>query len=175
MTGKILHKVVGASHVLKPVGDVRVTQGPSLNRFLGQLAETDILKAVVVDLSEARALDSTALGFLARIAITTESQFGFKPTLLFGHEDIHRVLDSMGFEQIFLILQSQRTDEVEMAELVAEQFSETALRSQVLEAHKTLMDLNHRNHDQFCDLVTALESECLAEPVKEHPAKDCVA
>ena len=46
MTGKILHKVVGASHVLKPVGDVRVTQGPSLNRFLVQLAETDILKLI---------------------------------------------------------------------------------------------------------------------------------
>lgn len=175
MTGKILHKVVGASHVLKPVGDVRVTQGPSLNRFLVQLAETDILKSVVVDLSEASVLDSTALGFLAKIAITTESQFGFKPTLLFGHEDIHRVLDSMGFHQIFLILQSQRTDQSEMAELVADQFSEAGLRAQVLAAHKTLMDLNHHNHAEFCDLVAALENECGQEPAQPSAAKGCVA
>ena len=160
MTGRILHKVVDASHVLKPVGDVRVTQGPILNRFLQQLNEIDILKSVIVDLSDTDCLDSTALGFLAKIAIRTQTQFGFKPTLLFGHEDVHRVIASMGFDQIFVILKASNEGYADMAELVVEQITEESLRTQVLDAHKTLMQLNHRNFELFRDLVCALEAEC---------------
>ncbi len=35
-----------------------------------------------------------------------------------------------------------------------------ALRDQVLDAHKTLMQLNHRNFEAFRDLVCALEAQC---------------
>ena len=160
MTGRILHKVVDASHVLKPVGDVRVTQGPILNQFLQHLNQIDILKSVIVDLSDTDCLDSTTLGFLAKIAIATRAQFGFKPTLLFGREDVHRLIASMGFDEIFVILKASNNGDADMAELVADQITEEGLRDQVLDAHKTLMQLNHRNFEAFRDLVCALEAQC---------------
>jgi hypothetical protein len=69
MTGRILHKVVDASHVLKPVGDVRVTQGPILNQFLQHLNEIDILKSVIVDLSDTECLESQRCCVAMRISI----------------------------------------------------------------------------------------------------------
>jgi len=115
---------------------------------------------VIVDLSDTECLDSTALGFLAKIAIATRSQFGFKPTLLFGHEDVHRVIASMGFDEIFVILKASNNGYADMAELVADQITEEGLHDQVLDAHKTLMQLNHRNFEAFRDLVCALEAQC---------------
>ncbi|MDA0979240.1 MAG: hypothetical protein O3B72_11820, partial [Proteobacteria bacterium] len=46
-----------------------------------------------------------------------------------------------------------------MLELPSEIASEKTLREQVLEAHRTLMELSHDNHDMFKDLVNALEQE----------------
>jgi len=159
MSGKILHRKIGASHILKPKGNVRVAHGPALNRFIEQLGDSSALDSVIIDLSAAETLDSTVLGFLAKIAITTSARFGFKPTLLFGHEDIHRILDSMGFQEIFVVLKGLPGAETHMAELIADQISEDSLRSQVLDAHKTLMQLNAENQLRFCDLVGALETE----------------
>jgi anti-anti-sigma regulatory factor len=164
VSGKILHRKLGTSHILKPIGAVRVSQGPVLSRYLEQLTDCSGLQSVIIDLSDAESLDSTALGFLAKIAIATHARFGFKPTLLFAHEDISRVLDSMGFHEICVMLKGMAGADSQMVELIADQISEASLREQVLDAHKTLMHLNAENEQRFCDLVGALESEVQQAP-----------
>ena len=166
--GSILHTTVEATHVLKLTGDVKVSQSPALSRFIENLAEFDILKSFVIDLTDALSIDSTALGFLAKIAIHTENRFQFKPTIVCWSDDINRVMDSMGFAQIFALSRQPISFVENMSELASDPPREDDLRLQVLDAHRTLMALNHSNYVEFHDLVEALEEEL---PQRQVPGK----
>ncbi len=157
--GRIQHTTIEATQVLKLSGDVKVNHSPALNRFIKSLTQFDILKSFIIDLTEAASIDSTALGFLAKIAIHTQNQFQFKPTIVCDSDDINRIMESMGFAKIF-VLSEQPIDAVEdMKELSCDATDENNLRLQVIDAHRTLMGLNHSNFLEFHDLVEALEGE----------------
>ncbi len=164
--GKILYAEDKGIHVLKFIGEVRLTLGPAIASFLSHLRAAKNFKSVVIDLSETQCIDSTALGLLARIAICTRDSFGAIPSIISPREDITRTLKSMAMEEVCLILKESAYPDnymppqiTELSPAPREMLSEDALREQVLEAHKTLMNLNQKNRDKFKDLVSALEQE----------------
>jgi len=162
--GKILFAESDGVHVLKFVGDVRVTLGPTISTFLAKISQCKTFKSVIIDLTETDGIDSTSLGLLAKISLTTQEAFNTVPTIVSPNEDITRILESMGFDKVFVILKALITECGQLGELPTEILSQTNLRKQVLEAHKVLMRLNERNRDEFRDLVYALENESLHEP-----------
>lgn len=159
---KILFAEHDGNHVLKFVGDIRLNVAPTLNGFLQQIGKQKE-KAVVLDLTEATCMDSTSLGLLAKIAIASKAILHVQPTLVTSNPDITRVVRSMGFDQIFLIIDHAIHTCDEALELPTYVTSEELLREQVLDAHRTLMKLNKHNEECFCDLVEALETEKLPE------------
>jgi hypothetical protein len=66
----------------------------------------------------------------------------------------------MGFEDVFDIHQDVLAPCGTVSDLatITPEMDET--RRQVLEAHKTLVQLSPKNNDQFTDLIQALESGC---------------
>jgi len=155
---KILFAEHEGNHVLKFVGDIRVNLAPTLNGFLQRIGNRRE-KAIVLDLSETTCMDSTSLGLLAKISLASQSILNVQPTLVTPNPDITRVVRSMGFEQIFVIIdQPIHTCDGAM-ELPTHVMSEELLREQVLDAHRTLMKLNKHNEECFSDLVEALEAE----------------
>ena len=60
--------------VLKLCGDVRLTLCATLDTQAQRLAETPGLRAVLIDLREATNVDSTALGFLAKVAMAVKGR-----------------------------------------------------------------------------------------------------
>ena len=161
--GKILFAERDGVQVLKFVGDVRVTLGPTISTFLSKLGQCKNFKSIIIDLTETEGIDSTSLGLLAKISLTTQEAFNTIPTIVSPNEDITRILESMGFDSVFVILKELITECGQLGELPAEIVSETNLRKQVLEAHKVLMSLNERNRGEFRELVHALENESLGE------------
>jgi len=156
---KILFAEHDGNHVLKFAGDIRFNLAPTLGDFVQQIGSRGE-KAIVLDLTETTCMDSTSLGLLAKIALASQAVLHVQPTLVTTNPDITRIIRSMGFEQIFIII-----DDVTYAcdgalELPTHVMSEELLREQVLDAHRTLMDLNAHNEACFCDLVEALEAEC---------------
>jgi anti-anti-sigma regulatory factor len=160
--GKILFAEQDGVHVLKFIGDVRLTLGPTISTFLEKLESCDHFKSMIIDLSETETIDSTALGLIAKIAICTREQFGSATSIVSPCEDITRVLTSMAMEQVCVVTKEVVSDAAGMQELPTEITSEAVMRDQVLDAHKTLMALGDQNSDKFQDLVEALEYE------KEH-------
>lgn len=146
-------------HVLKFVGDVRVTLGNTIDRYLEELLCCRSFRSVVIDLRETTGIDSTSLGLLAKIAIATEEKFGIVPTIISDNPDITRVLVSMGFDKVFVIVDKPVCSMTQLAELPIHALSECDMRKKVLEAHHLLMTLNEGNRLKFRDLVSALESE----------------
>lgn len=160
---KILFAEHDGSHVLKFVGDIRLNLAPTLNGFLQQIGRQRE-KAVVLDLTETTCMDSTSLGLLAKIAIASKAILNVQPTIVTSNPDVTRIVRSMGFEQIFIIIDHAIHTCDEALELPTHVMSEELLREQVLDAHRTLMTLSKHNEECFCDLVDALEME--KQPVK---------
>lgn len=157
--GKLLVAEKEGVHVLKFVGDVRVTLGPTIDAFLTSLLKTEDFRSVIIDLTETEGIDSTSLGFLAKISIGAKNFFGIVPTIISTNDDITRILLSMGFDQVFLIIKEPMDAAVSMGEVPVKNLPEGDLRKIVLEAHQVLSQLNEDNQNTFRDLVVALQHE----------------
>lgn len=159
MLGTILFAEIDNVQVLKFVGDVRVTLGPTISNYLDGIGQNGSLKSIVIDLTETTCIDSTSLGLLAKISLRSQNILKTLPTIISTNDDVTRILTSMGFERIFLIVGDIDVCCDQMGELPEAVVSEAELREQVLEAHRILMKLNKSNEMKFKELVAALEKE----------------
>lgn len=157
--GKIMIAEQDGVKVLKFIGDVRVTLSATLSEFVKNLGSSGRLHSVIIDLTESDTIDSTALGLMAKISLKSQEMFHCLPTIISCKEDINRLLLSMGFDNVFVIVNDASGAIGPLGEMPAEMISEQALREQVLEAHRVLMSLNRENEDRFRELVQALETE----------------
>lgn len=148
------------TYVLKLRGDVRVPICTSLEKFIeDHLLNDKRLRAVMIDLTETDSIDSTALGLLAKIAVALRELNLGKPIILCLSSDINRILASMGFDEVFRILQTTAALRDRLDELPDEVLSEAEVTQCVIDAHRTLMGLSESNQQTFRSLVDALESE----------------
>ncbi len=156
--GKIQFAEYNDTFVLKCVGDVRLTFCSALNEKIEKILKAHSFKSIVIDLTEVISIDSTTLGLLAKLSILSRRKFGMLPTLASTNPDISRVLDSMGFNQVFNLVHTPTPCPECLDDLPEQDQSEAVVKERVLEAHHILMSLNESNRDEFRDLVSALES-----------------
>jgi anti-anti-sigma regulatory factor len=158
-TGKILAADYKHMAMLKCVGDVRVLMSSTLDNYCNNLYRRPILDAMLVDMSETRGIDSTALGLLAKMAIQLRNRFNVIPTIVSTNPDITRILRSMSFDLIFNIIDKPPGQSTDYSELKIQQESEDSVRDKVIDAHLTLMTLSEQNRLEFQDLVQALKNQ----------------
>ena len=158
-TGRIQYAESGGTFILKFLGDVRLTLSAALDAYIEKVISALHFKSIVIDLTETENIDSTSLGLLAKLSILSSERIGSLPTLVSNQADMLRLLQSMGFEQVFNIVAESTPTDAELKELPAQVLSEEQVRQQVLEAHRLLMDLNEHNRTAFTDLVSSLESD----------------
>lgn len=158
-SGKILVAKKHGVYVLKFVGDVRLTLCTALDIFLERMISDPDLRGVFIDLSDTEGIDSTSLGFLAKISILTNKNCHWLPTLISVNPDITRILMSMGFDRVFNIIDERLDDAKTLHALPILESSEALVKEKVLEAHKILMGLNEENKEKFQELVAMLEAE----------------
>lgn len=156
--GKIQFAQYNETFVLKCVGDVRLTFCSALNETIEKILKTNAFKSIVIDLTEVISIDSTTLGLLAKLSILSKRKFGMLPTLASTNPDVSRVLDSMGFNQVFNVVHTPAPCPECLDDLPEQDQTEAVVKERVLEAHQILMSLNQSNRDAFRDLVSALEN-----------------
>jgi anti-anti-sigma regulatory factor len=161
--GKILAADYKHMAMLKFVGDVRVLMSSTLDAYCSGLYRRPILDAMLVDMTETRGIDSTALGLLAKMAIQLRNRFNVIPTIVSTNPDVTRTLKSMSFDLIFKIVDKPTTQKTpgneKYNELQAQKESEDSVREKVIDAHLTLMTLSEENRLEFQDLVQALKNQ----------------
>ncbi len=145
--------------VLKLCGDVRLTLCATLDRQARQLAETPGLETLIIDLRDTTNVDSTALGFLAKVAMAVQGRVAEPPTIIADHPDVRRMLDVMGFARIFTLVEAPITETRELHDLPEVPTDVEETRQRVLEAHRILMRLNEHNREEFQPLVEMLEAQ----------------
>lgn len=156
-TGKIQFAEQDGTFVLKFVGEIRLTLCSALDSTIEKIFSSMNFSAIIIDLTESRSIDSTTLGLLAKLSILSRQKVGMLPTLVTTHEDITRLLQSMGFDQVFNIVDQPPPTPEQLADLPNQDQSEDVVKAKVLEAHRILMSLNESNREAFRDLVSALE------------------
>lgn len=158
-TGKIQFAENAGTYVLKFVGDVRMTLCTTLDKALEHVLAREGFKSILVDLTETDGIDSTSLGLLAKLSVQARKRFGLIPTIISSNDDINRVLLSMGFDKVFVIVKDGQEGSQLLRDLPNTECGEQAVREQVLAAHRELMNLNESNRVTFQDLVRTLECE----------------
>ncbi len=147
------------AYVLRLEGDVRLTMCTALDEYFQKIFKDPNFVSVWVDLTQAIGIDSTTLGMLAQLALKTQEQFHFKPAIFSCDPGINRLLQSMGFEQLFDLRSDHCSDSGSDLDIPAIESTEGQVRAKVLAAHKTLMSLNAANRAAFQDLVKTLETD----------------
>jgi hypothetical protein len=95
---------------------------------------------------------------IAKLAIKAREKGMPLPTLVSTNGDITRILYSMGFDRVFVLLEELPTSRCDLKQVPFVQESEDEVRERILDAHKVLIDLNESNRNAFKDLVATLES-----------------
>lgn len=168
--GKILVAQHEGTYILKFVGEIRLTLCSTLDQFVEDMFSDVNFNSVVVDLTETTYVDSTSLGLLAKISIHAKQEFNLVTTIISTNDDITRLLLSMGFDQIFAVVSEPLHGVKELNELPLLEASEEEAKIKVLEAHKTLMEMNETNRTAFKDLVDTLEQDQAPQSVpKKNP------
>ena len=157
-TGKIQFAESEGTFVLKFIGDVRLTLCAALDAYIEKIFSVLTFNAIIIDLTETDGIDSTSLGLLTKLSILSRQKVGFLPTLVSTQDDMNRLLQSMGFDQVFNIVSEVTPSASELEDLPGQELSEELVKDKVLEAHRILMNLNDHNREAFRDLVNALES-----------------
>jgi anti-anti-sigma factor len=158
-TGKILAADYKHMAMLKFVGEVRVVMSTTLDNYFTGLYRRGILDAMLVDMSETRSIDSTALGLLAKMAIQLRNRFNVMPTIVSPNPDITRILKSMSLDLICKIVSNVPRQQTQYQELKVQTESEAGVRDKVIDAHLTLMTMSEQNRLEFQDLVSALKQQ----------------
>jgi anti-anti-sigma factor len=144
-------------YVIKLVGDVRLTLCVSFDGFIKSMFGHDDFHSVVFDLTEAEGIDSTTLGLMAKISIQSKQGEHLCPTVISTSPGITRLLESMGFDEIFNVISGESASLDGATCLEAGELDEREVKEKILEAHRVLMGLNEQNSETFKDLVQALE------------------
>ncbi len=156
--GQILVADHAGVYIIKMLGDVRLTLCVSFDHFIDSMLAAPDLSSVLFDLSEAEAVDSTTLGLMAKISLLAQEKRNITPVILATNASIKRILDTMGFADIFSIVNKLEVD-IEPEKLLSPiECGEQEVKEKVLEAHKILMGLNEQNRETFKNLVNMLEN-----------------
>ena len=163
---KVYYAVNNGIHILKYVGQIRYTIGASLDRFIEGLFNGAPPQGFVVDLREADSIDSTNLGLLALVAKRMERCGAPRVTLVSTHEDINDLLFSIGFDEVFDIVDESGHAMWNGRELGLSDIPGPDMARTILEAHRTLSAMGDSNRARFQEVVDLLERST-EQPTRE--------
>ena len=156
-SGEILYACQAGHYVLKFLGDVRLTMCSTIDEHLRSILQREDITDTLIDLTETENIDSTSLGLIAKLAIKSAKCDLPKPTLVSTNPDVTKILYTMGFDQVFLLLEEMPASCKDLVQVPAVMESEDRVKQRIIDAHRVLISLNDANRNEFKDLISALE------------------
>ncbi len=157
--GSIYYAVADDRAFLKLVGSIRYPLSQRLSLAVGRVFEKADVQGVVVDLQEAEFIDSTCLGLLARVATQSLEQDRARPVIVSKQPEVNRVLRSMGFDRVFLLVEDPAFPSLALADAAG--LAELSSRPEpqlILDAHRALSEMNEKNQHLFQNVIEQLEA-----------------
>ncbi|MBI9099275.1 MAG: anti-sigma factor antagonist [Spirochaetaceae bacterium] len=146
-------------YLIKMSGNLKYTASGGFDIFIENIFQKINNKAVVIDLTDAEYLDSTNLGILAKISDKMLTKFNKKTTIISSNTDITILLSNIGFDDYFIILDEGPDTSTVLSDISEMVTGNRSMALMMLEAHKSLMELNDKNKNVFSSVVDLLEKE----------------
>ncbi len=166
--GKIFVGESNGNYLIRMTGDVRVTLCASLNHYVESIFRSRDVKTVLVDLLETEGIDSTTLGLLTKLALSSKRYYNIVPILFCNNPGILKTLEVMSLDEYFTIIcqvpEKTGHDKTDVVELPCDKADEDEARRSVLEAHRLLVKVNPQCEPEFIDLIHYLEEEVSKQP-----------
>ena len=153
--GKYLYTNKDGRYFIKLIGTLRYDISAGFNKFLNSILENNNCFDFLIDLTETEYIDSTNLGLIARIAAYMHKT-GRKATIISVNEDVNKILCSVGFDEVFILIDKHDTFEETLNEIEHIDEDERPFVKMMLEAHKTLIDVSRKNIDTFKNVIDLL-------------------
>ncbi|MCK7608095.1 anti-anti-sigma factor GigB [Acinetobacter portensis] len=158
-TGHVEYASLNGTHIFKLIGEVRAQSCISLDKLLSKIEQQQNVVGAIVDMTQTTFIDSTVLGILAKLGLKLKQVHQIQAVMLSTNPDITTLANSMGLGQVFVILNYCGDPSVCTLALMEEHITHSAMLTTVLDAHKTLMELNESNENMFEPLVKQLQKE----------------
>lgn len=155
--GRILAASQDGAYVIRLSGDVRVNLCATIEDYLQDMYRDPSFTTVWLDLCDAEGVDSTTLGVLAKLSLSVQEKFGFKPVLYANDPGIVRLLHSMSMHNLFEMHEEVCSNPEDIRSLPAVESSPDTLKATVVDAHRVLMNLSDENRKRFQDLMRTLD------------------
>ena len=168
MQCKIFDAMSDQTYLLKLTGEVRLTSCAPLEKVVLRKIHDLHDKDMVVDLSEAESIDSTALGLVASMAFNEAGEQHKKPVIICPKDDIYRILVSMQLDKVFDIVKNKSSQLMSMRELPATPESDHVICQRSLDAHRKLIKISTTNQIRFEQVVEQLEKDLHPVLPKSH-------
>ncbi len=142
----------------KLTGVLKYTTCGHFDAFLDDfISHASDVQEVAIDLTEATFLDSTNLGFLAKIAQFMLDKNGSRTTIYSTSKDVNQTLCSVGFDQVFNLVEGKSDLSSIFGEIESDKFEKKDKTIMMLDAHRCLMNINEKNQQTFKDVVSLME------------------
>lgn len=149
------------SRVLALKGQVRYMTVRALRGFVDELLAQDGDDAMIVDLRELEAIDSTGMGLLARLG-RSSLQHGRRAVIVCGVHDVMTCLRSAAFDRLFNIVDEwpfEHETTLDEVPLENKELQPDLMGRLILEAHRDLASLSEENRQAFAGVISALEAD----------------
>lgn len=146
-------------YLIKLSGNLKYTGSGGFDTFVENIFSKIEDKDVFIDLTEALYLDSTNLGIMAKISDAMLTKYEKKTTIISSNPDITTLLTNIGFDDYFTILDECPDTETTLSDISELVTGNRGMALMMLEAHKSLMELNDKNKSVFSSVVDLLQKE----------------
>ncbi len=156
MPPKVEYAKTDDFHLLRLNGDVRYGDVVTLQRFIEQLKT--IALPYIIDLTNTRHLDSTALGCLALVSKNTNETQVERATIYVTDPVVIETLMGVCFDMVFSIQTKVPVlAGTDFSQIDSDETNHEELESTVKKAHKTLAEISESNEQLFQDVNTLLK------------------
>ncbi len=139
-------------------GQINMKNVAPLKFFFKSIAIVQF-KDVIIDLKQAEYLDSTSFGILASNAVKFLKETNRKFDFINLSETLHDQFRQLGFPQICDIHRDMDVDLTDLPLIELVQKEQSINGEEILEAHRTLSELNEPNRKKFEKVVRLLSQE----------------
>ena len=146
------------TYFVKLSGHLSFNYSASLSDLVKKICETDSLQGVLVDLREAKMIDSTHIGLVARLALETQKKTGQQITIVSSVRDVTQSLKNTGLQHLAVLLDAPTGEMPPPDSIQALPESKRNIAEIILEAHKTLLEIHDDNKTIYQDIVEMLEA-----------------
>jgi|GEM_PF-6432337 len=147
-------------YILKFIGALNLNYilNNNLNNIILDIFNNPNFNNIILDLTNTLSLDSTTLGLIGKINVYYKKIKSDQIDIYVYNDDVIRLLESLNFDTVFNIIKTAQPTLHDLKQIPNKQFNQEEFENIILESHKILQTIDHKNEQEFSELINCLKN-----------------